>query len=177
MTASSDDPQDYLLGKNPMNCPYIVGVHPASPQNPHSALASGGNDIATIDSVPEQEAHVLYGAIVGGPDLHDRFYDVRSDYIQTEAALDCKFCPQRVSKAEIGIDNAPLVALSAYQVLTTQNDPFYVTLDPSTRKHPVKGHGSSGLSKGAIIAIAVIAAIASILLIGLLTWCCRKRLR
>jgi endoglucanase len=99
LKASSDDPQDYLLGKNPMNCPYIVGVHPASPQTPPSALASGwndiasgGNDIASIDSVPEQEAHVLYGAVVGGPDLRDQFYDIRSDYIQTEAALDCKFC-------------------------------------------------------------------------------------
>jgi endoglucanase len=52
-------------------------------------LASGGVNISTIDTVPEDEAHVLYGAVIGGPDQNGKFFDVRSDYVQTEAALDC----------------------------------------------------------------------------------------
>lgn len=44
--------------------PYVVGVSPNSPANPHSALASGGNDIAHIDSSPEQEAYILYGILI-----------------------------------------------------------------------------------------------------------------
>ena len=47
-------------------------------------MASGGNDIEQIDTSPPQEAYVLYGAVVGGPDSKDRFYDIRSDYIETE---------------------------------------------------------------------------------------------
>lgn len=64
--------------------PYIVGVNPNSPSNPHSAMASGGYNLDKIDSDPPQEAHVLYGAVVGGPDKRDNFYDIRSDWPQTE---------------------------------------------------------------------------------------------
>ena len=89
---------NYALGSNPMSCPYVVGSSPNSPQNPHSALSSGGSDINNIDTDPPQEAYVLYGAVVGGPDRHDRFYDIRSDWPQTEPALDL---------------NAPLLTLAA----------------------------------------------------------------
>ena len=72
--------------------PYIVGVNPNSPSNPHSALASGGFDVDNIDSDPVQEAHVLYGGVVGGPDKKDRFFDIRSDWPQTEV----KFLPTQL---------------------------------------------------------------------------------
>jgi hypothetical protein len=64
--------------------PYIVGVNPNSPSNPHSAMASGGYDVEKIDSDPPQETHILYGAVVGGPDKRDNYYDIRSDWPQTE---------------------------------------------------------------------------------------------
>jgi len=66
--------------------PYVVGVNPNSPKNPHSALASGGFDVGKIDTDPAQEAHVLYGAMVGGPDKRGRFFDVRSDWPETEVS-------------------------------------------------------------------------------------------
>jgi endoglucanase len=47
-------------------------------------MASGGNDVEHIDSSPEQEAYVLYGAVVGGPTQGDLFYDIRSDWVETE---------------------------------------------------------------------------------------------
>ncbi|CAG8521738.1 21726_t:CDS:2 [Dentiscutata erythropus] len=74
---------DYALGKNPMNTPYVIGVHPNSPQNPHHAGASGGTDISNLDN-PPQTLHVLYGAIVGGPNKDDDFSDSRTDYAETE---------------------------------------------------------------------------------------------
>ena len=64
--------------------PYVVGVNPNSPSNPHSAAASGGDNITAIDTDPEQEAHVLYGAVIGGPDKQDRYFDIRSDWVETE---------------------------------------------------------------------------------------------
>ena len=92
------------MGKNPMNgqhrrdrlqapadhlaAVYLVGMHPNSPQNPHSAPASGGNNIKNIRNDPPQEAHVLYGAMVGGPLRTDKFWDWRDDWVQTEVALD-----------------------------------------------------------------------------------------
>lgn len=67
-----------------LTAPYIVGTNPNAPANPHSAMASGGNDISNIDTDPETEAYVLYGAVVGGPDPSDKFWDIRSDWVETE---------------------------------------------------------------------------------------------
>ncbi|KAG0004983.1 hypothetical protein BGZ79_007415, partial [Entomortierella chlamydospora] len=108
---------DYLLGNNPMKTPYVVGVHPNSPQNPHSAPASGGTDVGDIDNSPEIESHTIYGALVGGPDRNDRFEDVRDNWKQTEVALDY---------------NAPFNGLMAYQVMTSKLSPPYVVI-PSGR--------------------------------------------
>jgi endoglucanase len=96
-----------------MSMPYVVGVNPNSPVNPHSALASGGTDINNIDTSPINETHILYGAVVGGPDQQDRFWDIRSDYPQTEVTLDY---------------NAPMLTLAAISVLTQRNDPYYTKL-------------------------------------------------
>ncbi|KAF9212176.1 hypothetical protein BGZ59_007140 [Podila verticillata] len=105
----------YLLGNNPEKMPYMVGVHPNSPVNPHSALAAGGRSASTLDTEPENEAHVLKGALVGGPDKNDRFMDQRSNWRQSEVALDY---------------NAPFTGLLAYQVMTAREPPPYVTIPP-----------------------------------------------
>ena len=47
-------------------------------------MASGGYDIGNIDTDPAVEAYVLYGAVVGGPDKRGRYFDIRSDWPQTE---------------------------------------------------------------------------------------------
>ena len=47
-------------------------------------MASGGDDINHIDTSPPQEAYVLYGGVVGGPDQKDRYYDIRSDWVEAE---------------------------------------------------------------------------------------------
>src|ERR1700733_3564385 len=104
---------NYALGANPMSMPYIVGVNPNSPVNPHSPMASGGTDIKNIDTNPINETHILYGAVVGGPDRDDRFWDIRSDYTQTEVALHY---------------NAPMLTLAAISALTNMNDPYYTRL-------------------------------------------------
>jgi hypothetical protein len=67
--------------------PYVVGSNPNSPVNPYSAMASGGNNTKEIDTSPPKEAYVLYGAVVGGPDQNDRFYDIRSDWPETEVRV------------------------------------------------------------------------------------------
>lgn len=110
---------NYVLGNNPMTVPYIVGMHPNSPVNPHSAISTGASpeDIANINTVPLQERYVLYGAVVGGPDKNDKFWDLRSDWVQNEVALDY---------------NAPLLSLLAYAIanesIATQ-DPWYTRLE------------------------------------------------
>jgi hypothetical protein len=92
-------PPSYLLSH--FAVPYIVGCNPNSPSNPHSAAASGGNNTGTIDTFPMQEAYVLYGGVVGGPDKFDNFYDIRSDWPETEVSqrsLSCVFILMRMDR-------------------------------------------------------------------------------
>ncbi|QRV91361.1 endoglucanase [Ceratobasidium sp. AG-Ba] len=165
----------YALGNNPMSAPYVVGSNPNSPSNPHSAPASGGSDINNINSSPPQELNVLYGAIVGGPDKSDRFFDIRDDWPETEVALDY---------------NAPMLTLAAASVMSESDDPYFTRLQdgaydkvkptgtPCDAMYPCKGSGH-GLSHGAIIALAVVISVVGLLIALGIAWVflLRKRLR
>ncbi|KAG0042419.1 hypothetical protein BGZ83_000492 [Gryganskiella cystojenkinii] len=151
----------YLLGENPENTPYVVGVHPNSPINPHSALASGGENSDTVDTIPIKEAHVLVGALVGGPDKNDRFTDQRSNWRQNEVALDY---------------NAPFTSLMAYQVMTSHDPPPYIQLSPDGRSHHhVSGTLPNGLPIWAFVLILV-GILAAVLVLGMLIYR-RKRIQ
>lgn len=165
----ADSQVDYLLGDNNYNGPFIVGQHPNSPQNPHSAMASGGSDITNINKSPPTEAHVLYGAVPGGPDKHDRFFDIRDDYPETEIALDY---------------NAPLLAAAVSRIArNVTKDPPYTSLSgganvasglPTDAAYP--SH-KGGLSTGAQIAIAVVVVVVVLAAVGGVSWWQRDRLR
>lgn len=166
----ADSQVDYLLGDNNYNGPFVVGQHPNSPKNPHSAMASGGNNINDINNSPPQEAHVLYGAVPGGPDKQDRFFDIRDDWPETEVALDY---------------NAPLVAAAVSRIArNVTKDPTYVTLSGGANIPPglptdavYNSHKKGGLSKGAQIAIAVIVLVVFFAALGGLSYWQRERIR
>ncbi|MEZ4675932.1 MAG: glycoside hydrolase family 9 protein [Caldilineaceae bacterium] len=76
----------YILGDNPANRSYVVGFGTNPPQNPHHRTAHG----SWTDNInePTEQRHVLYGALVGGPDQLDSYTDSRSDYVKNEVATD-----------------------------------------------------------------------------------------
>ncbi|KAI8381538.1 Six-hairpin glycosidase-like protein [Radiomyces spectabilis] len=159
---------NYVLGANRMLTPYVVGIHPNSPRNPHHAGASGGTDLRRIDTEPPEMKHTLYGAMVGGPDQNDLFYDIRSDYKQTEVAIDY---------------NAPFQGLIAYQLSTGAGDPPFVSIT-EPRPYVERPDGSSNPNyqpsqglKGWLIAVIVILALFIVSSIALLTRYCLKRNR
>lgn len=129
---------NYLLGANPMLTPYVCGVHPNSPQNPHHAGASGGTDIGNINTSPVVEEYVLYGAVVGGPAQDDSFDDIRNDYSEAEVALDY---------------NAPFQGLIAYQVMHATQNPPYVNI---TLSRPARPPPSGRLPLWEIVLIIVV---------------------
>jgi len=150
--------------------PYVVGINPNSPQNPHSAPASGGSNISNIDTSPPVEAHVLYGGVVGGPDENDDFWDERKDWVQTEVALDY---------------NAPLVYLAAWKVATDGDDPYYVRLQdgayashrPAGTSRPCSDPDDESCAGATIdfpqdrqIAVGVVMAVGALAVIGMWTW-------
>ncbi|MBD0269924.1 MAG: glycoside hydrolase family 9 protein, partial [Cyanobacteria bacterium Co-bin8] len=79
---------DYILGDNPRQSSYVVGFGKNSPVNPHHRAASGTDWGGFNGSQPN--AHILYGALVGGPSSANDFAykDVRNDYIANEVATD-----------------------------------------------------------------------------------------
>jgi endoglucanase len=77
---------NYCLGDNPRKSSYVVGFGANSPQHPHHRTAHGS--WCDMQSVPENHRHVLYGALVGGPDSSDGYTDEISNYTTNEVACD-----------------------------------------------------------------------------------------
>ncbi|MCG8347424.1 MAG: glycoside hydrolase family 9 protein, partial [Chloroflexales bacterium] len=80
---------DYALGDNPENRSYVIGFGNNPPQNPHHRTAHGS--WADSKEAPVETRHVLYGALVGGPEAATdgaSYNDDRSDYESNEVATD-----------------------------------------------------------------------------------------
>ena len=77
---------EYIMGKNPMNRPYIVGWSPTAASHPHHRAAHGSKDL-NMDH-PATQVHILWGALVGGPDAGDWHRDITKDYVYNEVAVD-----------------------------------------------------------------------------------------
>ncbi len=77
---------DYVLGNNPLNLSYVIGYGDTYVQNPHHRAAH--NSYLGLINDPVETRHVLYGALVGGPDGSDDFPDSREDYVTSEVATD-----------------------------------------------------------------------------------------
>ncbi|MBN2533641.1 MAG: glycoside hydrolase family 9 protein [Spirochaetales bacterium] len=77
---------DYCLGSNERNGSYVVGYGTNSPQHPHHRTAHGS--WADSQQTPPNHRHVLYGALVGGPNQSGNYTDDISDYVCNEVACD-----------------------------------------------------------------------------------------
>ncbi|KAI9001336.1 family 9 glycosyl hydrolase [Trametes punicea] len=168
--AFAQDQLDYVLGKNPMFVPYVVGTHPNSPANPHSAISTGyapPNGSLTVpddlDTDPAREAYVLYGGVVGGPDANDRFWDLRSDWVQNEVALDY---------------TAPLLTLAAQALVRGAGDPYYTQVKAGAYQQvrpkgwPCDAAIQTGcrhhsLSTGGKIAVGVVVSLVGVIIFAL----------
>ncbi|MCL6590507.1 MAG: glycoside hydrolase family 9 protein [Firmicutes bacterium] len=80
---------DYILGSNPRNSSYVVGFGNNYPKFPHHRAASGRMEAApAFETKKDPEKHLLYGALVGGPDSNDNYVDDINDFVYTEVAID-----------------------------------------------------------------------------------------
>lgn len=77
---------EYIMGDNPMNRAYIVGYSENAASHPHHRAAHGSKTL-NMDE-PADQTHVLWGALVGGPDETDYHRDETKDYIYNEVAVD-----------------------------------------------------------------------------------------
>jgi CBS domain-containing protein len=79
---------NYIMGNNPMNRSYIVGfpTPAAAAQHPHHRAAHGST--TNNQNNPATHRHVLWGALVGGPDSTDFHRDETTDFVFNEVAVD-----------------------------------------------------------------------------------------
>lgn len=77
---------NFALGDNPDGQSYLVGYGKNYPKNPHHRTAHGSwkNALET----PATNRHILYGALVGGPNEDGSYEDDRGNYINNEVATD-----------------------------------------------------------------------------------------
>lgn len=75
---------NYALGDTGFS--YEIGFGDSYPLNPHHRTAHGSysNNI----NEPSMNRHILYGALVGGPDASDNYSDDRNNYNTNEVACD-----------------------------------------------------------------------------------------
>ncbi|PAN38897.1 hypothetical protein PAHAL_7G205500 [Panicum hallii] len=86
---------DYILGDNPMKMSYVVGYGGRYPRHVHHRGASTPRNRVRYSctggrrwrDTKKADPNVLMGAMVGGPDRHDRFNDSRMAFGQTEPTL------------------------------------------------------------------------------------------
>ncbi|KAL8057130.1 hypothetical protein ABFX02_04G164500 [Erythranthe guttata] len=90
---------DYILGKNPKSMSYLVGFGQSYPLHVHhrgasitsiSLLKSAVGCVEGFESWykrAEADPNVIYGALVGGPNANDEYFDSRSNYEQSEPTI------------------------------------------------------------------------------------------
>jgi hypothetical protein len=90
---------NYLMGDNSANQSFIVGFGSTTPfvgsevggsahapVHPHQGGAQSSFDNSQTD--PANDPHVLWGALVGGPDASDGYQDLTTNYVYNEVAVD-----------------------------------------------------------------------------------------
>ena len=89
------DQMEYFFGKNNLGLSYVIGMGEKNARSVHHRAASGihddhWNSLGTDDENEFQTeyAHVLYGALEGGPNQDGSFTDAVGSYQNTEVAID-----------------------------------------------------------------------------------------
>ncbi|MBE6877372.1 MAG: glycoside hydrolase, partial [Ruminococcus sp.] len=106
---------------------FVVGFNENSCAYPHHRAASG----LTKCEDPAPQRHVLYGALVGGPDADDKHNDITSDWIYNEVTIDY---------------NAAFVGASAglYAFFGSPDDPIDADFPPAEANSGEEGTSSNG---------------------------------
>ncbi len=93
-TEFADNVMNYCFGDNDLDMSYVVGMGDKYPQAWHHRTSSGawndkwGNIGQTTGDDAKPHAHVLYGALVGGPNSSGQYTDNIAQYEYSEVAID-----------------------------------------------------------------------------------------
>jgi hypothetical protein len=77
---------DYVLGQNDLGKSYVMGYTESYALQPHHA--AGHASIYGLPSTPAENRHVIWGALVNGPQGDGSHVDARDDYGSNEVTID-----------------------------------------------------------------------------------------
>jgi endoglucanase len=95
MYLDDDEQLDYILGDNPRKMSYMVGYGKKFPKRVHHRGASTPKNGVKYTCTggykwrdsKKANPNVITGAMVGGPDRHDKYQDRRKNHKQSEPTL------------------------------------------------------------------------------------------
>lgn len=85
-TTFAENQINYCLGDNPLDRSFVVGFGKNPPEHPHHRTSHGSWSDKDID--PPYHRHILYGALVGGPNQDGSYEDNVQNYTNNEVATD-----------------------------------------------------------------------------------------
>ena len=113
----------YILGDNPLKTSYMMGYTDKYCMQPHHA--AGHASIWGEPDNPVENRHIIWGALVNGPDGNDKHVDKRSDFGSNEVTIDYNVSLIAALAALYELDGSGQCPISNFPPLEPDWDEFY----------------------------------------------------
>lgn len=113
----------YILGKNPLSTSYMMGYTDKYCLQPHHA--AGHASIWGEPDNPVENRHIIWGALVNGPDSNDNHVDHRSDFGSNEVTIDYNVSLIAALAAQYELWGQGQCPLSVFPPFEPDGDEFY----------------------------------------------------
>lgn len=131
---------NYILGSSGQS--FVVGFGDKYPQFPHHRTAHGSWNNDNVNPTPAKERHILYGALVGGPDYNGEYKDELLEYTRNEVACDYNAgLVGALSKMYKLYGGDPIANFNAIE---QKGDEYYV-------ESTINSNGSNGINVKAVL--------------------------
>jgi endoglucanase len=114
---------DYILGKNPLNTSYMMGYTNKYCMQPHHA--AGHASIWGEPNNPTANRHIIWGALVNGPDGKDNHVDNRADFGSNEVTIDYNVSLIAALAAEYSLWGGAQCPLGTFPPVEPDGDEYY----------------------------------------------------
>ncbi|MFZ5893622.1 MAG: glycoside hydrolase family 9 protein [Myxococcota bacterium] len=121
---------DYLLGKNNLGLSYIMGYTSSYPLQPHHA--AGHASIYGLPAKPAENRHIIWGALVNGPNGQGEHVDARDDYGSNEVTIDYNGALVAALAAHLASRGPSQCPLKIFPPLEPRIDEFYAMANLNT---------------------------------------------
>ncbi|HET9960228.1 MAG TPA: glycoside hydrolase family 9 protein [Polyangiaceae bacterium] len=114
---------DHLLGANNLGLSYIMGYTDSYPLQPHHA--AGHASIYGLPAKPAENRHIIWGALVNGPNGKGEHVDARDDYGSNEVTIDYNGALVAALAGHLATRGANECPLKVFPPLEPRIDEFY----------------------------------------------------